>query len=141
MSGLSDSFQRPINYLRISVTDRCNLRCFYCMPPEGIPLMPHSDLLTYEEISRVVRVASGLGINKIRLSGGEPLLRSGLVNLIEMLSHINGIDDISLTTNGILLTSQAAELKEAGLQRVNISLDTLNRQKYQHITGIKETGE
>ncbi len=135
MSGISDSFQRPINYMRISVTDRCNLRCLYCMSPEGIALMPHSDLLTYEEINTVAQAAAELGINKVRLSGGEPLVRLGLVNLIRMLSQIEGIDDISLTTNGILLGPQAADLKEAGLQRVNISLDTLKRQRFEEITG------
>ena len=110
MGGLSDSFQRPINYLRISVTDRCNLRCTYCIPSEGIPLLPHQDILTYEEICMIVRLAAELGITKVRLSGGEPLIRLGLVNLIEMLSDIEGIDDLSLTTNGVLLERYAAEL-------------------------------
>jgi len=141
MSGISDSFQRPVNYLRISITDRCNLRCIYCMPPEGVPLMPRSDLLTYEEIEMVVRAAAEMGINKVRLSGGEPLARTGLVNLIRMLSQIEGIDDISLTTNGVLLRHQAAQLKEAGLQRVNISLDTLNRRRFQEITGYDKLPE
>lgn len=135
MSGFSDSFHRPIDYLRISVTDRCNLRCAYCMPAEGVPLMPHSDILTYEEIVKVVQAAAELGISKVRLSGGEPLVRAGLFNLVEMISRIDGIDDISLTTNGILLASQAADLKEAGLRRVNISLDTLKRERFHHITG------
>jgi len=135
VSGISDSFQRPINYLRISVTDRCNLRCLYCMPREGISLVPHANLLTYEEIDVVVRAAAEMGINKVRLSGGEPLIRLGLVNLIKMLSQIEGIEDISLTTNGTLLASQAAELKEAGLRRVNISLDSLKRQRFEDITG------
>ena len=141
MSGISDSFQRPINYLRISVTDRCNLRCIYCMPPEGIPLMPRSALLTYEEIQMVVRVAVEMGINKVRLSGGEPLVRAGLVNLIRMLSQIKGIDDLSLTTNGVLLKHQAAQLKEAGLHRVNISLDTLRRPRFREITGYDRLPE
>lgn len=141
MSGISDSFQRPINYLRISVTDRCNLRCFYCIPPEGIALVAHSDILTYEEITSVTRVAAGIGISKVRISGGEPLVRLGLVNLIRMLSQIEGIDDLSLTTNGILLGGQAAELKEAGLKRVNISLDTLKRDRYKGITGFDKLPE
>ena len=135
MSGISDSFQRPVNYLRISVTDRCNLRCIYCIPSGGIEHLMHQDILTYEEICSVVSSAAELGINKVRLSGGEPLVRLGLVKLIEMLSHIGGIDDISLTTNGVLLEEYAAELKEAGLGRVNISLDSLKEQRFQEITG------
>ncbi|MFC1924952.1 GTP 3',8-cyclase MoaA [Chloroflexota bacterium] len=141
MSGISDSFQRPINYLRISVTDRCNLRCFYCIPPEGVVLAPHSDILTYEEIASVTRIAAEIGISKVRITGGEPLVRLGLVNLIRMLSKIKGIDDLSLTTNGILLGGQAAELKEAGLNRVNISLDTLKRDRYKDITGFDKLPE
>jgi cyclic pyranopterin phosphate synthase len=141
MSGISDSFQRPISYLRLSVTDRCNLRCVYCMPPGGIPLVPQSDLLTYEDISSVARVAAEMGISKVRISGGEPLVRLELVNLIRMLSQIEGITDLSLTTNGILLEGQAAELKEAGLKRVNISLDTLKRDRYQDITGYDKLPE
>ena len=134
MTGLSDSFQRPINYLRISVTDRCNLRCVYCMPAEGVELMSHEDILTYEEIHTVARAAAELGINKVRLTGGEPLVRSGLSELIRMLAQIDGIDDISLTTNGTLLSHYAAELKRAGLQRVNVSLDTLKPDKFSLIT-------
>ncbi len=134
MTGLSDSFQRPINYLRISVTDRCNLRCTYCMPASGVRLMPHSDILTYEEIYTVVRAAAQLGINKVRITGGEPLVRSGLPHLIHMLAQIDTIDDISLTTNGTLLSRYAAELKQAGLKRVNISLDTLKPDKFGYIT-------
>ena len=141
MSGLSDSFQRPINYLRISVTDRCNLHCTYCMPSEGISLMPRQDLLTYEEIGVIVRLAAELGITKVRLSGGEPLIRLGLVNLIEMLSDIEGIDDLSLTTNGVLLERYAAELKEVGLRRVNISLDSLDHRRFQSITGEDKLDE
>ena len=129
MTGLSDSFQRPINYLRISVTDRCNLRCIYCMPPWGVQLMSHGDILTYEEIYTIVLAAAELGINKVRLTGGEPLVRLGLPRLIQMLASIDAIDDISLTSNGILLGRYADELKEAGLKRVNISLDTLKRER------------
>ncbi len=134
MTGLSDSFQRPINYLRISVTDRCNLRCIYCMPPEGVSLIHHEDVLSYEEIYTIVQAAAELGINKVRITGGEPLVRLGLPKLIQMLAHIDTIDDISLTTNGTLLSGYAAELKQAGLQRVNVSLDTLKPDKFKYIT-------
>jgi len=134
MTGLSDSFQRPINYLRISVTDRCNLRCIYCLPVEGVRLMSHRDILTYEEIYTIARVAAELGINKVRLTGGEPLVRLGLTELIQMLAQIEAIDDISLTTNGTLLSRYAAELKQAGLQRVNISLDTLKSDRFKLVT-------
>jgi len=134
MTGLSDSFHRPINYLRISVTDRCNLRCVYCMPAEGIRLMSHNDILSYEEIYTVAQAAAGLGINKIRLTGGEPLVRAGLPKLIQMLAKIDGIDDISLTTNGTLLGRYAGELKSAGLRRVNVSLDTLKPDRFKLIT-------
>jgi cyclic pyranopterin phosphate synthase len=134
MTGLSDSFQRPIDYLRISVTDRCNLRCVYCMPPQGVHLMSHGDILSYEEIRVVAEAAAGLGINKIRITGGEPLVRAGLPKLVHMLAQIAGIDDISLTTNGILLAHHAEELKSAGLRRVNISLDTLKADRFEHIT-------
>ena len=134
MTGLSDSFQRPIDYLRISVTDRCNLRCRYCMPTEGIHLMPHADILSYEEIYDVAEAAAGLGINKIRLTGGEPLVRAGLPELVRMLAQLDGVDDISLTTNGTLLAHHAAELKSAGLRRANVSLDTLKPEKFKHIT-------
>ena len=134
MTGLSDSFQRPINYLRISVTDRCNLRCIYCMPAEGLPLVSHSEILSYEEILTIVQVAVELGINKVRLTGGEPLVRSNLPHLVRMLAQIEGIDDLSLTTNGILLQHYAPELKEAGIERVNVSLDTLRSDRFQSIT-------
>ncbi len=134
MTGLSDSFQRPINYLRVSVTDRCNLRCIYCMPADGVRLMPRSDILSYEEIYAAVEAAARLGINKVRITGGEPLVRSGLSKLIRMLSQIDAIDDISLTNNGILLAHYAAELKQAGLRRVNISLDTLQPEKFRRIS-------
>jgi len=134
MTGLSDSFQRPINYLRISVTDRCNLRCVYCMPPEGITQMSHYDILSYEEIYTLVKAAAELGINKVRLTGGEPLVRAGVSDLVRLIAGIETIDDISLTTNGILLAQYAAELKEAGLMRVNVSLDTLKPERFRQIT-------
>jgi cyclic pyranopterin phosphate synthase len=134
MTGLHDPSQRPINYLRISVTDRCNLRCIYCMPAEGVSLMPHQAILTYEEIYTVAKAATELGINKVRITGGEPLVRLGLPELIKMLSKIDTIDDIALTTNGTLLGGYAAELKSAGLRRVNVSLDTLKPDKFNSIT-------
>jgi cyclic pyranopterin phosphate synthase len=111
------------------------------MPPEGIPLLPRSELLTYEEIYRVVQIAAGLGITRVRLSGGEPLVRSRLVRLIQLLSEIEGIEDISLSTNGVLLEHYAAELKQAGLHRVNVSLDTLKRHRFRDITGYDRLGE
>ncbi len=134
MTGLSDSFHRPIDYLRISVTDRCNLRCVYCMPSGGVSLMPQDDILSYEEIYTVARAAAELGITKLKITGGEPLVRLGLLGLIEVLARIKGIDDISLTTNGILLKRYATELKSAGLKRVNVSLDTLKPDRFKKIS-------
>ena len=134
MTGLSDSFQRPINYLRISVTDRCNLRCIYCMPAQGVDLVSHRYILTYEEIYTITRAAAELGITKVRITGGEPLVRLGLPDLVSMIKSIGTIDDISLTTNGIWLSRYAAALKEAGLGRVNVSLDTLKEDKFKSIT-------
>jgi cyclic pyranopterin phosphate synthase len=134
MTGLSDSFQRPINYLRISVTDRCNFRCVYCMPEQGVSLLSHFDILSYEEIYTVAKTAAGLGITKIRLTGGEPLVRTGLPDLVRLLAGIETINDIALTTNGALLARYAAALKEAGLRRVNVSLDTLKQERFQQIT-------
>lgn len=130
---LEDSFHRQITYLRISVTDRCNLRCIYCMPAEGIKWQPHTDILTYEEITNVVKTAAGLGINSIRLTGGDPLVRKGITRLVRHIADIPQITDISLTTNGILLKSMAKELADSGLHRVNISLDTLDAEKYGRI--------
>jgi cyclic pyranopterin phosphate synthase len=130
-----DNFNRDINYLRISVTDRCNLRCLYCMPKEGLSLIGHDDILRYEEISRIVRIAVDTGIRKIRLTGGEPLVRRGLVDFIASLKTIPDLRDISLTTNGIFLENFAGKLYHAGVRRINISLDSLNSEKYEHITG------
>lgn len=141
MTGLSDSFDRPINYLRISITDRCNLRCIYCMPLEGIETLHHNDILRYEEILKVAQAASQLGINKIRLTGGEPLVRAGLSDLVRMLAGIDGIDDLSVTTNGMLLRGKAQELKEAGLDRVNVSLDSLKPERFEQITRIGNLAE
>ena len=134
MTGLSDSFQRPVNYLRISVTDRCNLRCVYCMPTRGVELRSHGDILSYEEIGTVAQAAAELGMGNIRLTGGEPLIRIGLPKLIEMLAGIKAVDNIALTTNGVLLAEYADELKAAGLERVNISLDTLKDDRFRAIT-------
>ena len=131
---LLDPYKRKINYLRISVTDRCNLRCRYCMPEEGIPLIQHEQILTYEELVRVVRVFAKEGISKVRLTGGEPLIRKGIVDFIARLSEIEEIRDLSLTTNGILLKEHAGHLKRAGLKRVNISLDSLQRDRFCQIT-------
>jgi len=140
MTGLFDSFQRQINYLRISVTDRCNLCCIYCSVG-SVPRLPRSEILSYEEIRYVVRVAASMGINKVRITGGEPLLRFNLSRLVRMLSQIEGIDDISLTSNGTLLSKYAVELKEAGLKRVNVSLDTLREDRFKRITGRDKLGE
>jgi len=138
MPGTCDGFQRGISYLRVSVTDRCNLRCIYCMPPEGVPLVSHQDILSFEEILLVVRAAVETGMDKIRITGGEPLVRAGIVDLVRMISEVKGIRDISMTTNGILLDKYAAKLAEAGMQRINISLDTLRPDRFRQIT---RTGE
>ena len=130
---LIDSFGRVHNNLRISVTDRCNIRCIYCMP-ETVVYLPRRSLLSFEEIERFVRVAVPLGITKIRLTGGEPLVRRGLPLLVEKIAAIPGIDDVGLTTNGILLAPMARALRDAGLRRINISLDTLDPAKFQELT-------
>jgi cyclic pyranopterin phosphate synthase len=136
MTGPIDSFGRAINYLRISVTDRCNLRCVYCMPPEGVPQMSHIEVLSYEEIRTVVQAAAELGISKIRLTGGEPLVRADFPQLVNMLSQVEGITELSLTTNGTLLKDYALQLKQAGLSRVNVSLDTLKPDRFRYITHL-----
>lgn len=129
-----DRFNRPINYLRISVTDRCNLRCTYCMPEEGVQLLDHSDILSFEEISTFTQLAVSHGITKVRLTGGEPLVRKNIVELVSMLAAIDGLEDLSMTTNGILLAKYATDLKKAGLHRINISLDTVDAENYCQIT-------
>lgn len=131
---LQDDFGRRIIYMRVSVTDRCNLRCVYCMPPQGVAKKPHSAMMRYEEIARIVGVAAEHGVSEVRLTGGEPLVRPDLPLLVHMLSQIPGIEDLSLTTNGILLEGMAAKLAEAGLQRVNVSLDTMDEDKFRRIT-------
>jgi len=134
MNRLKDNFQRTIDYMRLSVTDRCNLRCIYCMPPEGIKLIEHKQILSYEEIIRIVRIASSIGVKKVRITGGEPLARKNITYLVAEIKNIEGIEDLSLTTNGVLLERYAEELAEAGLDRVNISLDSFRPDKYREIT-------
>ncbi len=129
-----DNFGRRINYLRISVTDRCNLRCVYCMPKEGIPLVHHDNILTFDEIVDFSTYAVSKGIDKIRVTGGEPLVRRGICDLVKKLSNIEGVRDIALTTNGQLLKEMAYGLKVAGLQRLNISLDTIDPHIYFEMT-------
>lgn len=130
---MNDRFGREINYLRVSVTDRCNLRCVYCMPPEGVPLLRHEDILRYEEILTVLAVAKKMGISHVRITGGEPLVRKDLEHLVRGMAAM-GFEDISMTTNGTLLASYAQILKEAGLVRVNVSLDSLRPDRFSKIT-------
>jgi len=131
---LQDSFGRVIEYLRISVTDRCNLRCVYCMPPQGVKLKSHHEILSYEEIAVVVRAAAALGIRKVRLTGGEPLVRPHVERLVALVAAVPGIEDVSMTTNAVLLDRHAETLAQAGLRRVNISLDTLRPERFERIT-------
>lgn len=131
---LVDTFGRVHTDLRLSVTDRCNIRCFYCMPADNVQFRPRSEILTFEELTRFVRVAARLGVNKLRLTGGEPLVRRGLWRLIEQLAGVPGINDIALTTNGILLAEQAESLRAAGVRRLNISLDALNAATFERIS-------
>jgi GTP 3',8-cyclase len=140
MTGLSDSFQRPINYMRVAITDRCNFRCIYCMPEAGVPWIPHSGILSYEELLTIIRAGAEMGINRIRITGGEPLVRQGIVDFVRMVAELPGMEDISLTTNGIFLPRYAADLKKAGLTRVNVSLDTLNPEKFRRICRSVEPG-
>jgi len=129
-----DKYSREINYLRVSITDRCNLHCVYCRPKEGISLQGHEDILRYEEIIRVVSLAVKMGLIKVRVTGGEPLVRRGVVEFLAALKKIDGLKDISLTTNGILLEEYAQRIFDAGITRINISLDSLDRDKYFKIT-------
>ncbi len=133
-AGLQDPAGRTLDYLRVSVTDRCNLRCAYCMPPEGVPYKPRDAILHSEEIVRMVEAAAGIGFRAIRLTGGEPLVRKNLVGLVRRLVAIPGIEEVTLTTNATLLSSHAAELAKAGLKRVNISLDSMRADRFQRIT-------
>ncbi|MBV8151362.1 MAG: GTP 3',8-cyclase MoaA [Candidatus Eremiobacteraeota bacterium] len=127
---MADQFRRPITYLRISVTDRCNLRCVYCMPEKGLPWIPKPEILTFEEIVRIVDAAAAIGVRSIRLTGGEPLIRRDLAQLVRMLDAIPGIEDIALSTNGVMLAEMIDELVAAGLRRANISLDTLREDRF-----------
>jgi GTP 3',8-cyclase len=137
---LKDGFGRVHDNLRISVTDRCNIRCFYCMPETDVKFEAREHILTFEEIERFVRVAIGLGIRKLRITGGEPLVRKNLSTLIRKLAAIPGMEDLALTTNGVLLAAQAQELYDAGLRRINIHLDTLDRERFFKITRRDELG-
>jgi cyclic pyranopterin phosphate synthase len=137
-SKLIDSCNRHLNYLRISITDRCNLQCRYCGPRDSIPKLSHGEILTYEEILRVVKIAINLGITKVRITGGEPLVRKGVYDFLRELTATEGLNDVSLTTNGVLLKDNLVKIKFAGISRINVSLDTLNRKKYSHITGRDE---
>lgn len=133
-SDLLDPYKRKIDYLRLAITDRCNLRCVYCMPPEGVKSKRPEEILRYEEIEFIARCAAKIGVSKVRLTGGEPLVRKGIVDLVKSLSKISGIKDISLTTNGIFLAEFAPLLSKAGLTRVNISLDSIDAGTYKNLT-------
>ncbi|WP_242370346.1 GTP 3',8-cyclase MoaA [Adlercreutzia muris] len=133
---MKDSHGRVIDYLRISLTDRCNFRCVYCMPADGVCSMGHDEILRIEEIERLVRVAAGLGIKSVRLTGGEPLVRKGVVDLVDAITDIPGIENVSMTTNGVLLPAMIDDLRAAGLSRVNISLDTLDPDQFRTITRV-----
>lgn len=135
-SELIDRYSRNLNYLRISITDRCNLKCIYCVPREQIPMLPHDEILRYEEILHLVRVGMSLGISKVRVTGGEPLVRKGVYRFLKELNQMKGLKDLSLTTNGVFLKENILKIKDAGIKRINISLDTLNRQKFHEITGV-----
>ncbi|MFW5999408.1 MAG: GTP 3',8-cyclase MoaA [Halanaerobiaceae bacterium] len=136
MAGIDKNHKRKINYLRVSVTDRCNLRCSYCMPPEGVENIPHTEILSYEEIVKLVEAGVDWGIDRVRLTGGEPLVRKGLPSLVNELNNLSGLKEISLTTNGTLLPRLARPLAAAGLDRVNISLDTLSGARFEQETGF-----
>ena len=130
-----DRNNRKINYLRLSITDRCNLRCMYCMPEEGIDFLPHENILSYEEMLRMVGLSVYRGIQKVRITGGEPLVRKGFTDFLKKMNEIEGLEEISLTTNGVLLKKYAAEIKACGVHRINISLDSLRPEKFKKITG------
>lgn len=134
MNVTKDRYGRKINYLRISVTDRCNLRCIYCMPVEGVPLLSHDDILRFEEILRIAKISYQIGFRKFRITGGEPLLKRGIMFLIKNMATLADDIDLSMTTNGVLLSQFAFELRQIGLRRINISLDTLDRDKFRKIT-------
>lgn len=135
-SFLIDPFNRIIDYLRVSITDLCNFRCIYCRPPQGVKLVSHDDILRYEEILAIVKAAQDTGIRKIRVTGGEPLVRRGVLDFLGKLSALGGIEDIGLTTNGLLLVEMAKALKSVGLNRINVSLDSMRREVFKAITGF-----
>lgn len=137
---LTDGYGRLHDNLRVSVTDRCNIRCFYCMPEKDVQFVPRAEILSFEEIERFVRIAATLGVTKVRITGGEPLVRRDLPVLVDRLASIEGIRDIALTTNGVLLAGQAEALRRAGLRRLNVHLDTLDRAKFEQITRRDELG-
>jgi cyclic pyranopterin phosphate synthase len=132
---LIDGENRHLKYLRVSITDRCNLRCLYCTPEGRIPKLRHGDILSYEEILRLVKIGIGLGIRKVRITGGEPLVRKGVIDLLRRLTAIPDLEDVSLTTNGVLLAAKARQIFDAGIRRINISLDSLDPEKYIQISG------
>jgi len=132
---LIDQYDRHLNYLRISITDRCNLQCMYCMPQEGLPKLKHEEVLTYEEILRLARIAIKLGVRKIRLTGGDPFMRKGVFDFLPRLIALSGLEDVSITTNGICLRENLEKLRSFGIKRLNVSLDTLQRERYKNITG------
>ena len=134
MNQVIDNHGRPINYLRLAVTDRCNLRCFYCMPEEGIKYVPKPHLLTWEEMERVIRILVRMGVDKVRITGGEPFVRRGIMEFLEELSQIEGLQQINITTNGVLTAPLVPDLKRIGIKSVNLSLDTLDRQRFFDIT-------
>jgi len=136
--NIIDTYNRRIDYLRISITDRCNLNCMYCVPHDRIPKLSHGDILTYEEILRLVRISIGLGIRKVRVTGGEPLVRKGVCQFLQELTAIDGIDDVSLTTNGVYLKDNIGAILSAGIRRLNVSIDSLQRAKFENITGRDE---
>jgi cyclic pyranopterin phosphate synthase len=134
-SKLIDKYHRHLNYLRVSITDRCNLECVYCRPGGLIPILPHAEILSYEEILRIVGVGVKLGISKVRITGGEPLVRRGVFDFLKKLAAMEGIRDLSLTTNGVLLRDNTHRIRAAGIRRINVSLDTLDPRRYHRITG------
>ena len=138
---LIDNYNRRLNYLRISITDRCNLRCIYCAPNDKNPNLPHKEILRYEEILRLVRIGVRLGISKVRVTGGEPLVRKGVYDFLGQLTQIDGLSDVSLTTNGVLLKDNIKKIRSAGIKRINVSMDTLSRKKYHEITGHDMFGQ
>ena len=135
IEALPEKGKRIINYLRLSVTDRCNLRCIYCMPEEGVDFVPHDEVLSYEEMLRLVEICVKAGIRKVRLTGGEPLVRKGFLSFLQRLSAVEDLKEISLTTNGVLLKDYAADIRRCGICRINVSLDSLDRRKFLRITG------